>query len=216
MRDALPDRCVAFFAGRPKGALRKVRSCLVPGAAAARARIRACRRHHAGARARSGDPAAHRLCAAGGCRLERTLGRHAPAPRPLAGAVGSCLRMDGAGRDPDGHRLVDGALPPGHREPVAAILLALCRCRHACEHARHRFRVQGCQAGNRRRPGRLVISGRIVNITSHELSVPPIVVSLTDADKRELYHWTFPTGVTTLGPGKSAPFRTACRARRRR
>jgi predicted Zn finger-like uncharacterized protein len=54
----------------------------------------------------------------------------------------------------------------------------------------------------------LVITGDVVNITSRELSVPPIRVSLTDADKRELYHWTFAPGVTTLNPGKSAPFRT--------
>lgn len=54
----------------------------------------------------------------------------------------------------------------------------------------------------------LVITGKLVNITSHELTVPQIRVSLSDADKRELYHWNFAAGVSTLGPGQSASFRT--------
>jgi predicted Zn finger-like uncharacterized protein len=54
----------------------------------------------------------------------------------------------------------------------------------------------------------LVITGRLVNISSHELSVPQINVSLTDAAKRELYHWNFAPGVATLHPGQSAPFHT--------
>lgn len=54
----------------------------------------------------------------------------------------------------------------------------------------------------------LVITGHLMNVTSHELSVPPIRVSLSDADKRELYHWSFSTGVTTLNPGQAAAFRT--------
>ena len=54
----------------------------------------------------------------------------------------------------------------------------------------------------------LVITGNIVNISGHELTIPPIRVSLTDANKRELYHWSFLPGVPTLGPGQSAPFRT--------
>lgn len=54
----------------------------------------------------------------------------------------------------------------------------------------------------------LVISGDIVNISGHELTVPPIRVSLTDANKRELYHWNFSSGVATLRPGQSATFHT--------
>jgi predicted Zn finger-like uncharacterized protein len=54
----------------------------------------------------------------------------------------------------------------------------------------------------------LVISGDLVNITSHELSVPSIRVSLTDEDKRELYHWFFSAGVATLHPGQLAAFHT--------
>ncbi len=54
----------------------------------------------------------------------------------------------------------------------------------------------------------LVITGRLHNITAHELSVPPIRVSLTDSDKRELYHWSFSPDVATLRPGQTAPFRT--------
>jgi len=54
----------------------------------------------------------------------------------------------------------------------------------------------------------LVITGKLVNITSHELSVPPIRVSLSDADKRELFHWNFAPGVVTLRAGQTAAFRT--------
>ena len=54
----------------------------------------------------------------------------------------------------------------------------------------------------------LVITGDLVNITSRELSVPAIRVSLMDADKRELYHWNFSAGVSTLHPGQLASFRT--------
>lgn len=54
----------------------------------------------------------------------------------------------------------------------------------------------------------LVITGNLVNITAHELTVPPIRVSLTDADRHEIYHWNFSPGVATLKPGESAPFHT--------
>ena len=54
----------------------------------------------------------------------------------------------------------------------------------------------------------LLISGDLVNITSHELTVPPIRVSLSDDDRRELYHWSFSSAVPTLAPGKSVSFQT--------
>ena len=54
----------------------------------------------------------------------------------------------------------------------------------------------------------LLITGNVVNITSHELTVPPIRVSLSDDDRRELYHWNFASSAATLGPGQSAQFRT--------
>ena len=54
----------------------------------------------------------------------------------------------------------------------------------------------------------LVITGNLVNITSRELSVPPIRVSLMDDAKRELYHWSFAPGVATLHAGQSVSFRT--------
>ncbi|HKD21007.1 MAG TPA: DUF3426 domain-containing protein [Rhizomicrobium sp.] len=54
----------------------------------------------------------------------------------------------------------------------------------------------------------LVITGQLTNISSHELSVPQISVSLTDATRRELYHWSFAPGVATLHAGQSAPFHT--------
>jgi predicted Zn finger-like uncharacterized protein len=54
----------------------------------------------------------------------------------------------------------------------------------------------------------LVITGDLVNITRRELSVPAIRVSLTDGDKRELYHWSFSPGVSVLRPGQLAAFHT--------
>lgn len=54
----------------------------------------------------------------------------------------------------------------------------------------------------------LAISGQLVNVTSRALPVPPIRVSLADKDKRELYHWTFDSGVTTLAPGARSAFTT--------
>jgi predicted Zn finger-like uncharacterized protein len=54
----------------------------------------------------------------------------------------------------------------------------------------------------------LAVTGRIVNRSNHELSVPLVRVALYDADRHELYHWTFVPGVATLQPGGSAKFRT--------
>jgi len=54
----------------------------------------------------------------------------------------------------------------------------------------------------------LAVTGRIVNRSNHELSVPLVRVGLFDMDKHELYHWTFVPGVSTLQPGGSAKFRT--------
>jgi hypothetical protein len=54
----------------------------------------------------------------------------------------------------------------------------------------------------------LVVTGNIVNRSTHELSVPLVRVALFDADKHELYHWTFVPGVSTLMPGQTTRFRT--------
>lgn len=54
----------------------------------------------------------------------------------------------------------------------------------------------------------LVVTGKLVNISRREMSVPQIRVALTDEDKRELYHWTFVPSVITLRPGQTTPFVT--------
>jgi predicted Zn finger-like uncharacterized protein len=55
----------------------------------------------------------------------------------------------------------------------------------------------------------LAVSGNIVNVGKRELPVPQTVrVTLSDASKRELYHWNFKPSVTVLKPGQSAPFTT--------
>jgi len=54
----------------------------------------------------------------------------------------------------------------------------------------------------------LAISGTLVNVSGRELPVPPIRVSLSDGNKRELYHWSFTPEVATLRPGQSVNFLT--------
>jgi len=54
----------------------------------------------------------------------------------------------------------------------------------------------------------LAVSGTIVNRSAHELSVPLVRVTLFDADKHELYHWTFVPNVSTLQPSQATHFRT--------
>jgi len=54
----------------------------------------------------------------------------------------------------------------------------------------------------------LMVTGNLVNITARELPVPPIRVTLSGEDNRELYHWNFSAPVATLKAGQSAPFQT--------
>jgi predicted Zn finger-like uncharacterized protein len=55
----------------------------------------------------------------------------------------------------------------------------------------------------------LAVSGVIVNTGARELPVPQTVrVTLSDADKHELYHWTFKPTATILKAGESVPFTT--------
>lgn len=54
----------------------------------------------------------------------------------------------------------------------------------------------------------LAITGRLANISGHELSVPPIRITLTDDDKRVLYNWSFSAAVATLKPGEAVNFAT--------
>lgn len=54
----------------------------------------------------------------------------------------------------------------------------------------------------------LSVTGRIVNRSDHELTVPLVRVALFDMDRHELYHWTFVPGVSILKPGEMAKFRT--------
>lgn len=54
----------------------------------------------------------------------------------------------------------------------------------------------------------LSVSGKLVNISAREQSVPPIEVTLTDGSKRMLYHWSFNSTVQTLHPGQQVAFTT--------
>ena len=64
----------------------------------------------------------------------------------------------------------------------------------------------------------LSVTGKINNVTDREMSVPEMrVVLYDDAQKHELYHWTFDVGVPTLKPGAARrPSRRAWPARRRK
>ena len=54
----------------------------------------------------------------------------------------------------------------------------------------------------------LVVTGKLVNISGRELSVPQIRVTLSDDDKREVYHWTFMPAVISMHPGQTTRFVT--------
>jgi predicted Zn finger-like uncharacterized protein len=54
----------------------------------------------------------------------------------------------------------------------------------------------------------LVITGKVVNITGKRLDVPPLRVTLSDANKHGIYDWTFTPASAALAPGQSVAFRT--------
>ncbi len=54
----------------------------------------------------------------------------------------------------------------------------------------------------------LHITGRVENVTTRELPVPEIYISLRDFEERELYAWTVIPDARTLQPGQSLPFVT--------
>ena len=54
----------------------------------------------------------------------------------------------------------------------------------------------------------LEVAGKLVNVSSRELAVPRVRVTLTDDDQRELYHWIFSPPRKTLGVGQSLGFST--------
>jgi len=55
----------------------------------------------------------------------------------------------------------------------------------------------------------LAVTGMIVNAGKRQLPVPQTVrVTLSDADNKEIYHWTFKPSATVLAPGQSVPFVT--------
>lgn len=55
----------------------------------------------------------------------------------------------------------------------------------------------------------LAVSGVIVNAGPRVLPVPQtVLVTLSDVNNKELYHWTFKPAATQLKPGQSVPFAT--------
>jgi hypothetical protein len=54
----------------------------------------------------------------------------------------------------------------------------------------------------------LKVTGKLVNVSSHELPVPRVRVTLTDDDQRELYHWVYSPPQRVLGIGQSIGFST--------
>jgi hypothetical protein len=54
----------------------------------------------------------------------------------------------------------------------------------------------------------LAIRGQIVNASDRELPVPKVQVTVRDADKQQLYKWSFPPDMSKLGAKSRAPFST--------
>ena len=54
----------------------------------------------------------------------------------------------------------------------------------------------------------LEVTGKLVNVSSREVAVPRVRVTLTDNDQHELYHWIFNPPQRTLGVGRSLGFST--------
>lgn len=55
----------------------------------------------------------------------------------------------------------------------------------------------------------LTVTGRIINPTANEQSVPPLQAQLRSKGGKVVYTWTIAPPVRTLGPGASAPFNSA-------
>ncbi|HET9810194.1 MAG TPA: zinc-ribbon domain-containing protein [Sphingomicrobium sp.] len=55
----------------------------------------------------------------------------------------------------------------------------------------------------------VVVSGRVINPSSKEQPVPPIVAQLRDRDGRLIYSWTIAPPARSLPPGGSASFNSA-------
>jgi predicted Zn finger-like uncharacterized protein len=54
----------------------------------------------------------------------------------------------------------------------------------------------------------LVITGKLVNVSSRKLDVPPLRVTLSDKNQHPLYDWSFEPSSNPLAPGQSVAFRT--------
>jgi predicted Zn finger-like uncharacterized protein len=54
----------------------------------------------------------------------------------------------------------------------------------------------------------LTVQGNVVNVSSRELAVPQIEVTLTDNDRRQIDRWLFSAGVARLKPGQKIAFAT--------
>lgn len=54
----------------------------------------------------------------------------------------------------------------------------------------------------------LVITGKLVNVSSRKLDVPPLRVTLSDENKHAIYDWSFAPSSSPLAPGQSVAFRT--------
>ncbi len=55
----------------------------------------------------------------------------------------------------------------------------------------------------------LVVEGVIANISDRVREVPPLKAALTDANQRELQHWTFTASARRLLPGETVSFKTS-------
>jgi predicted Zn finger-like uncharacterized protein len=54
----------------------------------------------------------------------------------------------------------------------------------------------------------LVITGKLVNVSTRQIKVPSLRVTLSNAASRAIYGWSFSPGTNLLAPGQSLTFRT--------
>jgi predicted Zn finger-like uncharacterized protein len=54
----------------------------------------------------------------------------------------------------------------------------------------------------------LVITGKLVNVGAQRRDVPPLRVTLSDANRHAIYDWSFEPSRSSLAPGQTVAFRT--------
>ncbi len=54
----------------------------------------------------------------------------------------------------------------------------------------------------------LIITGKLVNVSGEKKTVPPLRITLSDANRHAIYDWSFSAGSSSVGPGEAVSFHT--------